>query len=51
MSERKLNTTHKTNEGLLKQAREYMERLKTTGKKYNPAPKEKKDDSKGKVQK
>jgi len=49
MSERKLTTTHKTNEGLLKQAREYMERLKKTGKKYNPAPKEKKDDSKGKV--
>ena len=51
MSERKLNTTHKTSKELLKKARTYMERLKTTGKEYNPAPKSTKDDSKGKVQK
>ena len=48
MSERKLNTTHNTSEELLKKARTYMERLKTTGKEYNPAPKESKN---GKVQK
>ena len=48
MSERKLNTTHNTNEDLLSKSKEMMERLKTTKKEYNPAPKESKD---GKVQK
>ena len=51
MTERKLNTTHDTNKEQLKNAKEYMERLKTTGKKYNPAPKISKDNAKGKVQK
>ena len=48
MSERKLKTTHETNEEQIKKAREYMERMKKTGKEYNPAPIETKD---GKVQK
>ena len=48
MSERKLNTTHQTNKGLLDKSKEMMERLKTTKKEYNPAPKQSKD---GKVQK
>ena len=48
MRERKLNTTHNTNKDLLSKSKEMMERLKTTKKEYNPAPKESKD---GKVQK
>tara|TARA_R110001583_G_scaffold32478_1_gene110753 strand:- start:307 stop:453 length:147 start_codon:yes stop_codon:yes gene_type:complete len=48
MSERKLKTTHATNEEQIKKTREYMKRMNTTGKEYNPAPKESKD---GKVQK
>lgn len=48
MSERKLKTTHNTDPSLLKKAKNMMERLKTTGKEYNPAPKESKD---GKIQK
>ena len=48
MTERKLNTTHQTNKDLLNKSKEMMERLKTTKKAYNPAPKESKD---GKVQK
>tara|TARA_R110001592_G_scaffold251241_1_gene513900 strand:+ start:680 stop:826 length:147 start_codon:yes stop_codon:yes gene_type:complete len=48
MSERKLNTTHNTETSLLNKAKKMMERLKSTGKEYNPAPKESKD---GKVQK
>ena len=51
MTERKLKTTHDTDKEQLQKAKEYMERLKTTGKEYNPAPKENKDDAKGKVQK
>ena len=43
MSERKLNTTHKTSKDILE-----MDRLKTAKKEYNPAPKESKN---GKVQK
>lgn len=50
MSERKLKTTHDTNKETIEKAREYMERMKTTGKDYNPAPKESKDKD-GKVQK
>tara|TARA_R100001509_G_scaffold163020_1_gene136309 strand:- start:1213 stop:1359 length:147 start_codon:yes stop_codon:yes gene_type:complete len=48
MTERKLNTTHQTNKDLLNKSKEMMERLKTTKKEYNPAPKETKN---GKVQK
>ena len=48
MTERKLNTTHQTNKDLLNKSKEMMERLKTTKKEYNPAPKESKN---GKVQK
>ena len=48
MSERKLNTTHKTAKDLLDKYKKMMERFKTTKKEYNPAPKESKD---GKVQK
>jgi hypothetical protein len=48
MTERKLNTTHKTNKEVLDKAKEMIERFKTTKKDYNPAPKESKD---GKVQK
>ena len=48
MSERKLNTTHQTNKDLLDKSKSMMDRLKTTKKSYNPAPKESKD---GKVQK
>ncbi len=48
MSERKLNTTHKTNKDILEKAKSMMDRLKTAKKEYNPAPKESKD---GKVQK
>ena len=51
MTERKFKTTHDTNKDLLKKAKEQMERLKNTGKEYNPAPKISKDDSKGEVQK
>ena len=42
MSERKLNTTHETNKDTIKKAKEYMDRMKTTGKEYNPTPKDKK---------
>ena len=48
MTERKLKTTHSTNKDLLDKSKDMMERLKTTKKEYNPAPKESKD---GKVQK
>ena len=48
MAERKLKTTHQTNNKIISKAKEMMERLKTTGKEYNPAPKESKN---GKVQK
>jgi hypothetical protein len=48
MTKRKLNTTHQTNKDLLNKSKEMMERLKTTKKEYNPAPKETKN---GKVQK
>ena len=48
MSERKLNTTHNTDKEVLKKAKDMIERLKTTNKEYNPAPKSTKD---GKVQK
>ncbi len=48
MSQRNLNTTHKTNKDLLDKSKAMMDRLKTTKKAYNPAPKESKD---GKVQK
>ena len=51
MSERKLNTTHNTNEDLLKKSKEMMVRFKTTKKEYNPAPKESKESKDGKVQK
>ena len=44
--ERKMRTTHNTSEDLLKKAKEQMERLKNTGKEYNPAPKESKDGEK-----
>ena len=50
MSERKLKTTQDTNEEQINKTREYMERMKKTGKDYNPAPKESKDKD-GKVQK
>ena len=40
MSERKLNTTHETNKETIKKAKEYMERMKTTGKEYNPTTKD-----------
>ena len=50
MSERKLNTTHDTNKETIKKAKEYMERMKTTGKDYNPTPKDTKAKD-GKVQK
>jgi|TARA_R110000824_G_scaffold57783_2_gene156964 hypothetical protein len=50
MSERKLKTTHETNEEQIKKTREYMERMKKTGKEYNPAPKTGKSND-GKVQK
>jgi len=50
MSERKLKTTHPTNEEQIKKTREYMERMKKTGKEYNPAPKSGKSND-GKVQK
>ena len=50
MSERKLKTTHETSEDTIKKAKEYMERMKTTGKEYNPAPKGAKTND-GKVQK
>ena len=50
MSERKLKTTHETSEETIKKAKEYMERMKTTGKEYNPAPKAGKTND-GKVQK
>ena len=40
--ERKMKTTHNTSEELLKKAKEQMERLKNTGKEYNPAPKQSK---------
>jgi hypothetical protein len=42
--ERKMRTTHKTSEDLLKKAKEQMERLKNAGKEYNPAPKQSKGD-------
>jgi hypothetical protein len=42
--ERKMRTTHKTSEDLLKKAKEQMERLKNVGKEYNPAPKQSKGD-------
>jgi|TARA_R110000787_G_C13294958_1_gene433936 hypothetical protein len=48
MSERKLKTTQETNEEQIKKTREYMKRMKKTGKEYNPAPKESKN---GKVRK
>jgi|TARA_B100001778_G_C18282265_1_gene491475 hypothetical protein len=48
MSERKLNTTHKTSKDILEKAKSMMDRLKTAKKEYNPAPKESKN---GKVQK
>jgi len=48
MAERKLKTTHTTNKDILEKAKGMMDRLKTTKKEYNPAPKESKD---GKVQK
>jgi len=48
MAERKLKTTHNTDKDLLDKSKEMMERLKTTKKNYNPAPKESKD---GKIQK
>jgi len=48
MSERKLNTTHKTSKDILEKAKNMMDRLKTAKKEYNPAPKPSKD---GKVQK
>ena len=38
MTERKLKTTQETTEEHIKKTREYMERMKTTGKEYNPAP-------------
>tara|TARA_R110002020_G_scaffold144698_1_gene317782 strand:+ start:697 stop:849 length:153 start_codon:yes stop_codon:yes gene_type:complete len=50
MSERKLKTTHQTSEDTIKKAKEYMERMKTTRKEYNPAPQESKTKD-GKVQK
>ena len=51
MSERKLKTTHSTDKELVEKARKYMDRLDKTGKEYNPAPKQSKNDSKGKIQK
>jgi len=50
MSERKLKTTQETNEEQMKKTREYMKRMHTTGKEYNPAPKTSKGKD-GKVQK
>ena len=50
MSDRKLKTTHETKKETIEKARDYMERMKTTGKDYNPAPKESKSKD-GKVQK
>ena len=50
MSERKLNTTHDTNKETIEKAKQYMERMKKTGKEYNPTPKEIKTKD-GKVQK
>ena len=50
MTDRKLKTTQDTNEQDLKKTREYMERMKKTGKEYNPAPKGGKSND-GKVQK
>jgi len=50
MSKRKLNTTHDTNKETIQKAKEYMERMKTTGKEYNPTPKDIKTKD-GKVQK
>jgi len=51
MSERKLNTTHKTDKDLLNKSKKMMERFKTTKKEYNPAPKESKESKDGKAQK
>ena len=50
MTDRKLKTTQDTNEQDLKKTREYMERMKKTGKDYNPAPKSSKSND-GKVHK
>jgi len=50
MTERKLKTTQETSEEQIKKSREYMKRMKTTGKEYNPAPKASKTKD-GKVQK
>ena len=50
MSERKLKTTHDTSEETIKKAKEYMERMKNSGKEYNPAPKGKKTNDR-KIQK
>ena len=50
MTKRNLKTTHETKKDTIEKAREYMERMKTTGKDYNPAPKESKSKD-GKIHK
>lgn len=50
MSERKMKTTQDLNKDKANKISEYMKRMNTTGKEYNPAPKESKSNG-GKVQK